>query len=90
MCQRDDATVSRALGVKFYACCATPQHAAFFALAAPAWAQGAVSAPALYPAPTGIDQAAVMAGQEGSLELFVPGRLCLFGEHSDWAGAMRK
>lgn len=24
------------------------------------------------------------------LELFVPGRLCLFGEHSDWAGAMRK
>jgi galactokinase len=31
-----------------------------------------------------------MAGQEGSLELFVPGRLCLFGEHSDWAGAMRK
>ncbi|KAL4448932.1 hypothetical protein ABPG77_007649 [Micractinium sp. CCAP 211/92] len=25
-----------------------------------------------------------------ALELFVPGRLCLFGEHSDWAGAMRK
>lgn len=24
------------------------------------------------------------------LDLFVPGRLCLFGEHSDWAGAMRK
>eukprot|EP00890_Picochlorum_soloecismus_P002113 jgi/Picsp_1/2902/NSC_01127-R1_galactokinase len=23
-------------------------------------------------------------------EIFVPGRLCLFGEHSDWAGAMRK
>ena len=22
----------------------------------------------------------------GSIELFVPGRLCLFGEHSDWAG----
>ena len=20
------------------------------------------------------------------IELFVPGRLCLFGEHSDWAG----
>jgi galactokinase len=20
------------------------------------------------------------------VELFVPGRLCLFGEHSDWAG----
>lgn len=23
------------------------------------------------------------------VHLFVPGRLCLFGEHSDWAGAMR-
>ena len=22
-------------------------------------------------------------------ELFVPGRLCLFGEHSDWAGKYR-
>lgn len=24
------------------------------------------------------------------ISLFVPGRLCLFGEHSDWAGQMRK
>lgn len=24
------------------------------------------------------------------LELFVPGRLCLFGEHSDWAGGYRR
>jgi UTP-glucose-1-phosphate uridylyltransferase/mevalonate kinase len=24
------------------------------------------------------------------IELFVPGRLCLFGEHSDWSGQMRK
>ena len=24
-----------------------------------------------------------------SIDLFVPGRLCLFGEHSDWAGAQR-
>jgi UTP-glucose-1-phosphate uridylyltransferase/mevalonate kinase len=24
------------------------------------------------------------------IELFVPGRLCLFGEHTDWAGQMRK
>lgn len=24
------------------------------------------------------------------IKLFVPGRLCLFGEHSDWAGQMRK
>ena len=23
------------------------------------------------------------------IELFVPGRLCLFGEHSDWAGLHR-
>lgn len=24
------------------------------------------------------------------MEIFVPGRLCLFGEHSDWAGAYRR
>ncbi len=24
-----------------------------------------------------------------TLELFVPGRLCLIGEHSDWAGLHR-
>ena len=23
---------------------------------------------------------------DGKIELFVPGRLCLFGEHTDWAG----
>jgi galactokinase len=27
---------------------------------------------------------------EGLREIFVPGRLCLFGEHTDWAGAMRR
>jgi len=27
---------------------------------------------------------------EGKIELFVPGRLCLFGEHSDWSGQLRK
>ena len=27
---------------------------------------------------------------EAPIELFVPGRLCLFGEHSDWAGTYRK
>lgn len=27
---------------------------------------------------------------EGEIELFVPGRLCLFGEHSDWAGGHRR
>jgi len=30
-----------------------------------------------------------MTGDRGpSVELFVPGRLCLFGEHSDWAGQL--
>ncbi len=24
------------------------------------------------------------------MELFVPGRICLFGEHSDWAGGHRR
>ena len=24
------------------------------------------------------------------IELFVPGRICLFGEHSDWAGSYRR
>ena len=24
------------------------------------------------------------------MKLFVPGRICLFGEHSDWAGAHRR
>lgn len=27
---------------------------------------------------------------EDCLEIFVPGRLCLFGEHSDWAGGYRR
>jgi len=27
--------------------------------------------------------------EERDIELFVPGRLCLFGEHSDWAGGHR-
>ena len=29
-------------------------------------------------------------GTADSFELFVPGRVCLFGEHSDWAGAQRR
>ena len=24
------------------------------------------------------------------MRLFVPGRICLFGEHSDWAGGYRR
>ena len=27
--------------------------------------------------------------KENSIDLFVPGRLCLLGEHSDWAGLYR-
>jgi UTP-glucose-1-phosphate uridylyltransferase/mevalonate kinase len=27
---------------------------------------------------------------EGSVKIFVPGRVCLFGEHSDWAGGHRR
>jgi UTP-glucose-1-phosphate uridylyltransferase/galactokinase len=28
--------------------------------------------------------------KDQSIDLFVPGRLCLFGEHSDWAGGYRR
>jgi len=31
-----------------------------------------------------------MKMNQNSIKLFVPGRLCLFGEHSDWAGQLRK
>jgi len=24
------------------------------------------------------------------MQIFVPGRICLFGEHSDWAGGYRR
>ena len=30
------------------------------------------------------------ASADGALELFVCGRLCLLGEHSDWAGGFRR
>lgn len=33
---------------------------------------------------------ASIAGVGETLELFVPGRVCLFGEHSDWAGGYRR
>eukprot|EP00927_Polykrikos_kofoidii_P076588 TRINITY_DN73653_c0_g1_i1.p1 TRINITY_DN73653_c0_g1~~TRINITY_DN73653_c0_g1_i1.p1 ORF type:complete len:713 (-),score=115.48 TRINITY_DN73653_c0_g1_i1:82-2163(-) len=29
-------------------------------------------------------------GARGRIDLFVPGRICLFGEHSDWAGGYRR
>jgi UTP-glucose-1-phosphate uridylyltransferase/mevalonate kinase len=28
--------------------------------------------------------------QEANVKIFVPGRICLFGEHSDWAGGYRR
>ena len=31
-----------------------------------------------------------MHNEETSVRLFVPGRICLFGEHSDWAGGHRR
>ncbi|MEC8840337.1 MAG: galactokinase family protein, partial [Candidatus Poribacteria bacterium] len=27
---------------------------------------------------------------EVTVKIFVPGRICLFGEHSDWAGGYRR
>lgn len=29
-------------------------------------------------------------GKVSSMKIFVPGRICLFGEHSDWAGGYRR
>ncbi|MGI9536526.1 MAG: GHMP kinase, partial [Desulfocapsaceae bacterium] len=31
-----------------------------------------------------------MEKQLREVDLFVPGRICLFGEHSDWAGVYRR
>ena len=31
-----------------------------------------------------------MVNSSKKIDIFVPGRLCLFGEHSDWAGQMQK
>ena len=33
---------------------------------------------------------AIQADASPTIDLFVPGRLCLFGEHSDWAGGFRR
>lgn len=35
------------------------------------------------------EDTAPASARGGCVELFVPGRLCLFGEHSDWAGSFR-
>jgi galactokinase len=34
--------------------------------------------------------AAAVGSTDATVDLFVPGRLCLFGEHSDWAGGFRR
>ena len=35
-------------------------------------------------------ESAVDQSDSAAVELFTPGRICLFGEHSDWAGTYRK
>ncbi|KAJ9469339.1 GHMP kinase [Diplonema papillatum] len=30
------------------------------------------------------------SGRREEVDVFVPGRVCLFGEHSDWAGCYRR
>jgi len=32
----------------------------------------------------------VLSYTEPWIDLFVPGRICLFGEHTDWAGQFRR
>jgi galactokinase len=41
------------------------------------------------PASTSGDPGSPSASPSDQIDLFVPGRLCLLGEHSDWSGAMR-
>jgi galactokinase len=37
-----------------------------------------------------LESMAVKKDADDALKLFVPGRICLFGEHSDWAGGHRR
>jgi len=37
-----------------------------------------------------VDQPQELTLMHRTFEIFVPGRVCLFGEHSDWAGACRR
>lgn len=39
---------------------------------------------------SGAATGAAAASTASGIELFVPGRICLFGEHSDWAGGYRR
>jgi galactokinase len=41
-------------------------------------------------APSGSSANAAAASESPALELFVPGRVCLLGEHTDWAGGFRR
>jgi galactokinase len=38
---------------------------------------------------THTDKDYVEGKNEGDIEIFVPGRLCILGEHSDWAAEFR-
>jgi len=40
-------------------------------------------------APTVLQQQQQQQQQDGTRQVFVSGRLCLFGEHSDWAGGFQ-
>ena len=42
------------------------------------------------PSPLSTADFAMTDKSADSVELFTPGRICLFGEHSDWAGTYRK
>jgi hypothetical protein len=38
----------------------------------------------------GVSSAGAVGSSAPALELFVPGRVCLLGEHTDWAGGFRR
>ena len=38
----------------------------------------------------GVTMGSTASADGASIELFVCGRLCLLGEHSDWAGGFRR
>jgi hypothetical protein len=51
---------------------------------------GTVVADQLAPPTNGTVGVSPLNPSTGCWEVFVPGRLCLFGEHSDWAGQYRR
>ena len=57
---------------------------------APARVQRHTFAADLDPPPSPSPPSPQMSSPETGIELFVPGRVCLFGEHSDWAGSFTR